>query len=74
MKGDSRKLQNIQHAIGGMYSILLMLTGTFSGMAVSGTVAWYVPTIIAIVTFILSRISSEISFQTNIKLFEEHKK
>lgn len=74
MVNESRKLQNLQHVCGGTYQILLMLTGTFSGMAVSGTVPWYIPTGIAVITFILSRLSSEISYKTSISMFKEYKK
>lgn len=68
---NSRALQNLQHLIGGVYSILLMLTAAFAGMAVSRSLDWWVPVIVGIVTFLMSRISSEITYQTNKALLEE---
>lgn len=68
---NSRTLQNLQHLIGGIYSILLMLTAAFAGMAVGKTIEWWVPLIVGIVTFLISRISSEITYQTNKALLKE---
>lgn len=68
---NSRALQNLQHLIGGVYSILLMLTAAFAGMAVSRSLEWWVPVIVGIVTFFMSRVSSEITYQTNKALLEE---
>ncbi|MFZ3166388.1 MAG: hypothetical protein WA130_02150 [Candidatus Methanoperedens sp.] len=74
MTNESRRLQNWQHLFGGTNQILLMLTGTFTGMAVSGTLPWYVPTLVASGTFILGRLSSENSYRTTLALFKENKK
>ena len=68
----SRKYQNYQHLVSGLSPIFLMLTGTFSGMAVSGTLAWYIPVITGTITWTLTRISSELTYRTSIALFEEH--
>lgn len=68
---NSRTLQNLQHIIGGIYSILLMLTAAFAGMAISNTLSTWVPITVGVVTFLMSRVSSEISYQTNKALLKE---
>lgn len=68
----SRRYQNYQHLVSGTYTISLMLTGTFSGMAISRTLPWYIPVMTGTLTWILTRISSEITYKTNVALFEEH--
>ncbi len=70
---NSRTLQNFQHIIGGVYSILLMLTAAFAGMAVSKTLDVSVPITVGTITFLISRVSSEITYQTNKDLFNEQK-
>ena len=70
---NSRTLQNFQHLIGGVYSILLMLTAAFAGMAVSKTLDISVPITVGVITFLMSRISSELTYQTNKALFKENK-
>jgi len=69
---NSRILQNLQHVVGGIYSILLMLTATFAGMAVSKTLDISVPIIVGTITFFISRISSELTYQINKALLKEH--
>ncbi len=68
---NSRTLQNLQHIIGGIYSILLMLTATFAGMAISNTLSKWVPITVGVITFLMSRISSEINYQVNKALLKE---
>ncbi len=63
----AREWQWSQHLIGGLYNIFLMITGVFFGRG-----DWIIGMVLAIVTFGINRISSEISFQTSMKLFEEH--
>ena len=72
---SSRKLQNLQHLVGGLNSLLLFLSGYYVG-----STQW-IKTIITIASyFILSRLSSEIFYrilkevqkesQSDIKLIE----
>jgi len=72
----SRKLQNLQHLIGGLNSLLLFLSGYYVGSA------QWIKTIITIISyFICSRLSSEIFYRilkqidkeghNNIKSMEE---
>jgi hypothetical protein len=63
---NSRTLQNLQHLVGGMHNILLVLVGVYFGKdnITLGLV-------IAVFTFLVSRLSSEISYQTSIKVVEE---
>ena len=70
---NSRTLQNLQHLIGGVYSILLMLTAAFAGMAISKTLDVSVPITVGVVTFLVSRVSSELTYQTNKALLKEQK-
>ncbi len=64
---DSRGLQNIQHIIGGTYNILLVLVGVSFGKDDTS-----LGIVMAILTFIVARLSSEISFQTSIKVVREY--
>lgn len=63
---DSRKLQNMQHVVGGTYNIMLVLMGVLfgTGNQVMGIV-------MAVLTFMASRLSSEISYQTSIRVIQE---
>ena len=71
---NSRQLQNWQHVIGGSASLLTQLTGVFAGMALGKILPWYVPVLVGATTFILIRLSSEITYRTNTALFKEHKR
>jgi len=64
---DSRGLQNIQHIVGGTYNILLVLVGVSFGKDNTS-----LGIVMAILTFIVARLSSEISFQTSIKVVREY--
>ena len=63
---DSRGLQNIQHIVGGTYNILLVLVGVSFGKDNTS-----LGIVMAVLTFIVSRLSSEISFQTSMKVVRE---
>lgn len=64
---SSRKLQNVQHLTGGIYNICLMLIGLFFGKG-DNTMG----IVMTILTIIVSRISSEISYQTSIRVIKEY--
>jgi len=64
---NSRTLQNLQHLVGGVHNILLVLLGVYFG---KDNIS--LGLIIAGFTFLASRMSSEISYQTSIKVVEEH--
>lgn len=64
---NSRTLQNLQHLVGGMHNILLVLVGVYFGKDNTS-----LGVIIAGLTFLVSRASSEISYQTSIKVIEEY--
>lgn len=64
---NSRYLQNPQHLVGGAHNILLVLVGVYFGKNNTS-----VGVFLAVLTFIASRLSSEISYQTSISLMKEH--
>ena len=64
---NSRELQNIQHVVGGTHNILLVLVGVYFGK--DNTTLGI---IIAVLTFLVSRLSSEISYQIGIKVVKEY--
>lgn len=64
----SREWQNVQHVIGGLYNILLMLTGVSFGKG-----EWYLSFILGCLTFIINRTSSEITFRTQTCFFAENR-
>ena len=65
---SSREWQNIQHFVGGLYNILLMITGVTFGKG-----DWFLSLIMGILTFTVNRISSEISYQTQKRFFAENR-
>ena len=64
---NSRTLQNLQHLVGGLHNILLVLVGVYFGKDNTS-----LGLIIAFFTFLVSRMSSEISYRTSIKVVEEY--
>ena len=64
---NSRELQNLQHIVGGTYNILLVLVGVFFG---KDNIALGI--VLSCLTFLVSRFSSEISYQTSIKVVKEN--
>ncbi|PWB49304.1 MAG: hypothetical protein C3F06_14220 [Candidatus Methanoperedenaceae archaeon] len=64
---DSRGLQNIQHIVGGTHNILLVLVGVYFGKDNTS-----LGILMAGLTFLVSRLSSEISYQTSIKVVKEY--
>ncbi len=63
----SRGMQNLQHLVGGISQILLVTLGVALGQKdlVMGTV-------ISILAFLANRASSEISYQTSIRVMDEY--
>ncbi len=63
----SRGMQNLQHLVGGISQILLVTLGVALGQKdlVMGTV-------LSILTFLANRASSEISYQTSIRVMDEY--
>ncbi len=64
---NSRTLQNLQHLVGGLHNILLVLVGVYFGKDNTS-----LGLIIAGFAFFVSRMSSEISYRTSIKVIEEY--
>lgn len=64
----SRQLQNYQHSVGGLYGILLIATGSFL------VKDFWIGVGIGILSMIVQRISSEISYRTQFKIQEEIRK
>jgi len=64
----SREYQYYQHLVGGSYNLLLMFTGISFGNE-----NWSLAGILALLTFIANRTSSEITYRIQRKLFEENK-
>lgn len=69
----SRGCQVLQHFVSGTMQIMNYVTAGTAGITALGNFPLWAFSIIALITFILNRISSEISYQIASKLFEEHK-
>ena len=67
LPSTSRGWQITQHITGGLYQILLMLTGVSFGQK-----EWTLALILSVTTFILNRLSSEISYRTQVLIVKEH--
>lgn len=63
----SRDYQNLQHFCGGLHNIFLVSTGAFFGRG-----DWEIGVVLSILTFIVNRLSSEITYQTQSRLFKEN--
>ena len=61
----SRQLQNYQHSVGGLYGVLLIATGSFL------VKDFWIGVGIGILSMIVQRLSSEISYRTQFKIQEE---
>jgi len=70
----SRGWQLLQHFVSGTMQIMNYVTAGTAGITVMGTFPLWAFTVIALITFILNRVSSEIGYQVSSKLFEEHRK
>lgn len=67
----SKQLQTYQHFVGSINSFVTPSNaGTFALYA-TGNVEWYLPAITFVVTFVLTRISSQLSFLIINKIIEE---
>jgi hypothetical protein len=64
----SRQLQNYQHKVGGLYGVLLITTGAFI------TKDFWIGVGVGILSMIVQRLSSEISYRTQFKIQEEIQK
>lgn len=62
---NSRQLQNCQHSVGGLYGVLLIATGSFL------TRDFWIGVGLGILSMIIQRFSSEISYRTQFKIQEE---
>lgn len=62
---SSRQLQNYQHRVGGLYGVLLISTGSFL------TRDFWIGVGLGILSMIIQRFSSEISYRTQFKIQEE---
>lgn len=68
MMHNSRSWQNIQHVTGGIYSIVLILTGVMAGKS-----EYWWTMFFGLVTFTLARISSEVDYQKMKSIIKERK-
>ena len=66
---NSRKLQNIQHLVGGFYQILLVIMGVYVG---KGNTSMSI--IFGVLSFTTSRGAMELQYQVQKALLEEHGK
>lgn len=64
----AREWQYYQHIVGGLYNILLMITGVTFGKG-----DWAASLVMGILTFTVNRLSSEITFQTQTRFFAENR-
>ncbi len=69
---SSRDVQNLQHVVGSLLQVLNYTTAGTAALFATGNIPWWGFLSIASVAFILNRISSELSFQTSRRLFEEN--
>jgi len=65
---SSRQLQNYQHKVGGVYGVLLIATGSYLVRN------FWIGVSTGLLSLFVSRLSSEISYRTQIKLHEEQHK
>ncbi len=68
MMHNSRFWQNIQHVTGGIYSIVLILTGVMAGKG-----ELWATVLFGTTTFVLARISSEVDYQKIQAIIKERK-
>lgn len=66
---SSRTMQNVQHIVGGIYQIMLITVGVLFGKG-----DWTSGVILGFFTFLLSRLSSEITYQVQIRVIRENTK
>ena len=69
----SRGVQNIQHGIGGILQVLNYTTAGVAALLAVGKIEWYIFGIVVVVSFILNRLSSEVTYQIQKRLFAENK-
>jgi hypothetical protein len=65
---SSRELQNYQHRVGGLYGVLLIATGSYLVRD------FWLGIFTGSLSLLVSRLSSEISYRTQMKLHEEQHK
>lgn len=68
---NSRSLQNIQHIISGVNSFVSPSNAGIFALFAIGKVSLFYPLITFAITFVLTRLSSELQYQTTKKLLEE---
>ena len=65
---SSRGMQNLQHLVGGVSQILLVTLGVAFGQK-----DLFMGIVLSIMAFFANRASSEISYQTSIRVMDEYK-
>ena len=63
----ARELQDIQHLVGGFYNISLLLVGVNAGQR-----NWWLSLFFGLLTVFISRFSSEIAFQVQIRIVSQY--
>jgi hypothetical protein len=71
---DARKCQYLQHIVGGLQQCITPISAGTAALWATGNTNFWVAAIPFALNFILGRLSSEISYQTSIRLFKEYKK
>ena len=68
---SARAYQNLQHITSGLQQCIVPVVAATSALYATGKIPMWVAAIPFILTFILGRMASEISYQTSQKMFEE---
>jgi hypothetical protein len=71
---DSRKCQWLQHLVAGIQQCITPISAGTAALWATGNASFWTAAIPFGLNFILGRLSSEISYQTSLRLFEEHKR
>ena len=71
---SSRYTQHCQHIISGIKECITPIVAGTAALYATGNTSFWIMVIPFTVTFILGRLSSEISYQTSIRIIQEHMK
>jgi len=64
---SARELQDVQHMVGSFYNISLLLVGVTAGQK-----SYWISIFFGFITLFISRLSSEIAFQTQIRVVTQY--
>ncbi len=74
MTVNSRTMQYYQHLIGGLQQCITPISAGTAALFATGHASFWIAALPFLANFILGRLSSEISYQTSQRLFQEHRR